>query len=64
MQLDEGSLANQGDYEDENNIGCPKSRSCEMNPFNEFALCDIKEGEELVMRYGSFVEFFGDEFGF
>ena len=63
LKLDESSFTNQGSGKKDNNIGCPKGMNCKTNPFDDFALHDLKKGEELLKSYGSFAENLWHEFG-
>lgn len=54
LPLDDNSFQNSGSDGEEANTGCPPEYTCGM--FDEFALRDIKEGEELLCDYGEFAE--------
>ena len=58
LVLDDNSLQNSGTHK----TGCPPERA-PCGPFEEYALRDIKEGEELVCDYGEFAESLWGEFG-
>ena len=52
LPLDENSFENSGGGR--SNTGCPPEIECGM--FDEFALRDIAEGEELLCQYGEFAD--------
>ena len=62
--LDDNALQNAGSYENAAppNTGCPEDRQ-PCRPFDEFALRDIREGEELLCNYGDFAEDYWHSFG-
>ena len=60
LLLHDNSLQNAGEYfitgGDEANTGCPPEYKNSCGMFDEFALRDIKEGEELLCDYDEFIE--------
>ena len=59
--LDNNALQNSGS-EVSSNTGCPPDRD-DCRQFDEFALQDIKEGEELLCDYSAFVDGFWEDLG-
>ena len=49
--MDDNALQNDGGRK-KANTGCPKDKHCGL--FDEYALRDIKKGEEILCDYGSF----------
>ena len=49
--MDDNALQNDGGRE-RANTGCPEDKHCGL--FDEYALRDIKKGEEILCDYGTF----------
>jgi len=49
--MDDNALQNDGGRK-RANTGCPKGKHCGL--FDEYALRDIKKGEEILCDYGTF----------
>lgn len=64
LPLDANSFQNSGDDGEDANTGCPPEYEGSCGLFDEFALRDIREGEELLCDYGDFAELhIWEEFG-